>query len=52
MIMCFAIGGGGLALFGTGNLHTWAEGLATFNSCLTNRTKIDRRKFMDDSAYR
>ncbi|BFZ04776.1 hypothetical protein BsWGS_07815 [Bradybaena similaris] len=47
-----ALGGGGLALFGTGNLHTWAEGLATFNSCLTNRTKIDRRKFMDDSAYR
>ncbi|CAG5127577.1 unnamed protein product, partial [Candidula unifasciata] len=47
-----ALGGGGLALFGTGNLHTWAESLATFNSCLTNRTRMDRKRFMDDSAYR
>ncbi|KAI8739982.1 zinc metalloproteinase [Biomphalaria glabrata] len=47
-----ALGGGGLALFGTGNLHTWSENLSTFNACLTNRKRIDRRKFMDDSAYR
>ncbi|KAH9525798.1 hypothetical protein Btru_002388 [Bulinus truncatus] len=47
-----ALGGGGLALFGTGNLHTWAEDLGTFNFCLTSRKRMDRRKFMDDSAYR
>ncbi|CAL1537705.1 unnamed protein product [Lymnaea stagnalis] len=47
-----ALGGGGLALFGTGNLHTWADSLAKFNHCLTNRKRMDRRKFMDDSAYR
>ncbi|XP_005113362.1 uncharacterized protein LOC101861936, partial [Aplysia californica] len=44
--------GGGLALFGTGNLHTWADKLSEFNRCLTSRKKMDRRRFMDDSAYR
>ncbi|KAK6191510.1 hypothetical protein SNE40_003177 [Patella caerulea] len=47
-----ALGGGGLALFGTGNLHTWAEGLDQLYSKFTDCRKIDRRKFMDDSAYR
>ncbi|GFO01130.1 Zinc metalloproteinase [Plakobranchus ocellatus] len=47
-----ALGGGGLALFGTGNLHTWADSVASFSQCMTNRKKMDRRKFMDDSAYR
>ncbi|ESP05088.1 hypothetical protein LOTGIDRAFT_208026 [Lottia gigantea] len=47
-----ALGGGGLALFGTGNLHTWAESLDQLYSKFTDCRKIDRRKFMDDSAYR
>ncbi|GFS26653.1 metalloprotease [Elysia marginata] len=47
-----ALGGGGLALFGTGNLHTWADSVSRFSQCMTNRKKMDRRKFMDDSAYR
>ena len=45
-------GGGGLALFGTGNLHTWAPSLETLHAHLTDRRKINRRVFMDDSAYR
>ncbi|XP_070204433.1 uncharacterized protein [Littorina saxatilis] len=47
-----ALGGGGLALFGTGNLHTWAPNLETLHAHLTDRRKINRRIFMDDSAYR
>ncbi|KAK3753599.1 hypothetical protein RRG08_010018 [Elysia crispata] len=47
-----ALGGGGLALFGTGNLHTWADSVSRFSQCMTNRNRMDRRKFMDDSAYR
>lgn len=47
-----ALGGGGLALFGTGNLHTWAPNLETLHAHLTDRRKINRRVFMDDSAYR
>ncbi|KAL3857677.1 hypothetical protein ACJMK2_012319 [Sinanodonta woodiana] len=47
-----ALGGGGLALFGTGNLHTWAERIEEINFRFTDCRKIDRAKFMDDSAYR
>ncbi len=48
----FFSGGGGLALFGTGNLHTWAQSLNEFINRFTDTRKIDRSKFMDDSAYR
>lgn len=47
-----ALGGGGLALFGTGNLHTWAASIAEINKCFSDTRKIDRSKLMDDSAYR
>ncbi|XP_064620229.1 uncharacterized protein LOC135483347 [Lineus longissimus] len=47
-----ALGGGGLALFGTGNLHTWAESLADVVPAFTDCRKMDKSKFMDDSAYR
>lgn len=47
-----ALGGGGLALFGTGNLHTWAPSLEKVYSYFTNNKKIDRKELMDDSAYR
>lgn len=51
--MCTLIlGGGGLALFGTGNLHTWAKDVEEIYSRFTDNRKIDRTKFMDDSAYR
>ncbi|KAL4223299.1 hypothetical protein ACF0H5_016770 [Mactra antiquata] len=47
-----ALGGGGLALFGTGNLHTWASSIYDIHKCFTDNRKIDRAKLMDDSAYR
>ncbi|WAR02650.1 YK66-like protein [Mya arenaria] len=47
-----ALGGGGLALFGTGNLHTWAASIGEVNKRFTDTRRIDRTKFMDDSAYR
>ncbi|XP_063396342.1 uncharacterized protein LOC134680958 [Mytilus trossulus] len=47
-----ALGGGGLALFGTGSLHTWARSVDEISQRFTDNRKIDRRKFMDDSAYR
>ncbi len=39
-------------MFGTGNLHTWAQSLNEFINRFTDTRKIDRSKFMDDSAYR
>lgn len=47
-----ALGGGGLALFGTGSLHTWARNVEEINEKFTDCRKIDRTKLMDDSAYR
>ncbi|XP_074643489.1 uncharacterized protein LOC141900467 [Tubulanus polymorphus] len=47
-----ALGGGGLALFGTGNLHTWAESLDEVLPRLTDCQKINKAQLMDDSAYR
>lgn len=51
-ICTLILGGGGLALFGTGNLHTWAKDVEEIYSRFTDNRKIDRTKFMDDSAYR
>ena len=48
----FSPGGGGLALFGTGNLHTWAASVDEIYRRFTDQRKIDRTKLMDDSAYR
>lgn len=52
IIFNFYSGGGGLALFGTGSLHTWARNVDEVSQRFTDNRKIDRRKFMDDSAYR
>ena len=46
------LGGGGLALLGSGTLHTWAKNIEELPSRLTDVRKIDKTKFMDDSAYR
>ena len=48
---CLA-GGGGLALFGSGNMHTWAQSLEEVVPRFTDMRKIDRTVLMDDSAYR
>lgn len=47
-----ALGGGGLALFGSGCLHTWPETVQEVAWRFGDRRKIDRMKFMDDSANR
>ncbi len=45
-------GGGGLALFGSGNLFTWPDSLANVVEAFQNTTRIDRRKVQDDSVGR
>lgn len=47
-----ALGGGGLALFGSGCLHTWPETVQEVPWRFGDKRKIDRMKFMDDSANR
>lgn len=47
-----ALGGGGLALFGTGCLYTWPENVAQVVDCFKDTSSIDRKQFLDDSCYR
>ncbi|GFR26535.1 putative zinc metalloproteinase C607.06c [Trichonephila clavata] len=47
-----ALGGGGLALFGSGCLHTWPETLQEVPWRFGDKRKIDRMNLMDDSANR
>ena len=52
MLYFFPTGGGGLALLGTGTLHTWSDSLVNLVPRLTDDTLIDKSLLMDDSAYR
>jgi len=47
-----ALGGGNMALFGTGCLHTWARNLDEFVSRFVDDRIIDRKSLFDDSARR
>lgn len=47
-----ALGGGGLALFGTGCIYTWPSHVAEIISKFMDSTPINTRRFMDDSGYR
>jgi len=47
-----ALGGGGLALFGSGCLYSWPEKLSDVPRALKDQTIIDTDYLMDDSAYR
>lgn len=47
-----ALGGNGLALLGSGCLHTWAQHLQEVPWRLGDKRKVDRMKFMDDSGNR
>ena len=47
-----ALGGGNMALFGTGCLHTWARTLEELYSRFTDTRDIDRKRLFDDSANR
>lgn len=47
-----AIGGGGLALFGSACLYTWPDSLDNVQCKFQDQTSVDWKHFMDDSAYR
>lgn len=47
-----ALGGGGLALFGSACLHTWPTCLAQVLPRFMDTTVVDTEQFMDDSNYR
>ncbi|XP_050436594.1 uncharacterized protein LOC126843246 [Adelges cooleyi] len=47
-----ALGGGGLALFGTGCLYTWPSQLKEVLQCFTNMKKVDTNVLLDDSCFR
>lgn len=47
-----ALGGGGLALFGTACLYTWPEKFEDIIPKFEDNTCVDRTQFLDDSCYR
>ncbi|XP_066602461.1 uncharacterized protein [Prorops nasuta] len=47
-----ALGGGGLALFGSACLHTWPTCMAQVLSRFLDTTLVDTEQLMDDSNYR
>uniref|UniRef100_A0A182P2H1 Glycolipid transfer protein domain-containing protein n=1 Tax=Anopheles epiroticus TaxID=199890 RepID=A0A182P2H1_9DIPT len=47
-----ALGGGGLALFGTGCLYTWPSSLQAVCDALLSPQPVDCDKLLDDSNYR
>lgn len=47
-----ALGGGSLALMGSGGLHAWAESLDDIGGCFSDQRRVDAVGLLDDSAYR
>jgi hypothetical protein len=47
-----ALGGGGLAIFGTGCLHTWPSNETEVSPFLNSLIPVDQTQLMDDSCYR
>lgn len=47
-----ALGGGGLAIFGTACLYTWPKKLENVAQSFLNEDLVDKTRFMDDSCYR
>ncbi|KAJ8985271.1 hypothetical protein NQ317_007057 [Molorchus minor] len=47
-----ALGGGGLALFGTACLYTWPETFKEIVLRFEDATQVDHTQFLDDSCYR
>lgn len=45
-------GGGGLAVFGSGNIFTWPDSLTATVAAFENTTRINRRQVQDDSVGR
>lgn len=51
-ICILILGGGGMVLFGIGNLYIWVKDVEEIYLRFIDKRKIDRIKFMDDSVYR
>lgn len=47
-----ALGGGGLALFGTACLYTWPSSVSEIVPKFLDPTTVNNKRFMDDSGYR
>lgn len=47
-----ALGGGGLALFGTGCLWMWPDSISNVQARLQDSSPVDSTFYMDDSCYR
>lgn len=47
-----ALGGGGLALFGTACLYTWPSSVDEIIPKFMDTTPVNTKRFMDDSGYR
>ena len=47
-----ALGGGNMALFGTGCLHTWAADVKELAARFTDERSIDCKMLFDDSGCR
>ncbi|CAH1118927.1 unnamed protein product [Phaedon cochleariae] len=47
-----ALGGGGLALFGSACLYTWPETFEDIIDRFEDEAPVDRTQFLDDSCYR
>ena len=47
-----ALGGGGLAIFGSACLHTWPCSVNEIIPRFLDMTRVDTKYFMDDSCYR
>lgn len=47
-----ALGGGGLALFGTACLYTWPDNIDEIIPKFLDNSPVNTKRFMDDSGYR
>ncbi|MBE0536687.1 MAG: hypothetical protein IH624_13555 [Phycisphaerae bacterium] len=47
-----ALGGGSLALFGSGGLHAWPQTVADIPGCFTDQRHMSDYGLLDDSAFR
>lgn len=47
-----ALGGGGLALFGSASFYTWPTSVEEIDKKFQDQTLVDKTRFLDDSGYR
>ncbi|XP_017871236.1 PREDICTED: uncharacterized protein LOC108619244 [Drosophila arizonae] len=47
-----ALGGGGLALFGSGHFYAWPQSFADIGDCIRSTERVDVTRLPDESNYR